>query len=246
MASSKEWFENWFDTKWYHVLYEKRSLSEAQYFIENLIVNLQPKKESLFLDAACGAGRHSIILNELGFHVEGFDLSLQSIQKAKKHENHKMKFHVADLRNFQTDHKFDYIFSLFTSFGYFKNSEENMAVLKNFKNSLKVHGVLVLDFLNSWKVKEALVFEEEVEKEGVIFHIKRRIQNGVIVKDISFQAEGKQHSYEERVNAFSKNDFEIMFNEVGFKIERTFGDYNLTPFSEERSPRLIMIIKPIL
>ena len=59
-----EWFKNWFDTKYYHILYKHRNFSEAEHFINKLLDFLAPKKESKFLDIACGKGRHSLYINE--------------------------------------------------------------------------------------------------------------------------------------------------------------------------------------
>ena len=64
---AKEWFESWFDTKYYHILYKNRNFTEAEEFISNLIDFLQPKTEAKFVDIACGKGRHSLFINKLGF-----------------------------------------------------------------------------------------------------------------------------------------------------------------------------------
>jgi hypothetical protein len=37
--NQKEWFAEWFDTPYYHVLYKDRNDDEAAMFIENLILN---------------------------------------------------------------------------------------------------------------------------------------------------------------------------------------------------------------
>ena len=75
---------NWFDTKFYHILYKNRDHKEAELFIENLIDKLKIKKNSKVLDLACGRGRHSIFLNKKGMIVTGFDSSENNILEAKK------------------------------------------------------------------------------------------------------------------------------------------------------------------
>ena len=62
------WYENWFDSKYYHILYKNRDASEANQFIKNLINKLNLEKNDRILDVACGKGRHSIFLNSLGFN----------------------------------------------------------------------------------------------------------------------------------------------------------------------------------
>ena len=45
--------------------------------------------------------------------------------------------------------KFDAIFNLFTSFGYFENEDDNLRTLKAIKAGLKENSCGVIDFLNS-------------------------------------------------------------------------------------------------
>ena len=65
--NSKYWFASWFDTPYYHILYKDRNYREAQVFMDNLTHYLNLPEGSKILDLACGKGRHSIYLNQLGF-----------------------------------------------------------------------------------------------------------------------------------------------------------------------------------
>jgi cyclopropane fatty-acyl-phospholipid synthase-like methyltransferase len=95
---------------------------------------------------ACGKGRHSTYLNQLGFDVLGADLSENSIAEASKDTNDTLHFKVHDMRvPFEEN---DAIFNLFTSFGYFENEEDNLTTLIAIKESLSEYGFAVIDFLN--------------------------------------------------------------------------------------------------
>ena len=72
-----EWFEDWFNSKYYHILYQKRDDKEAEQFLS--ILQKFFKKEDQILDIACGSGRHTIHLNNLGYNTTGIDLSEESI-----------------------------------------------------------------------------------------------------------------------------------------------------------------------
>ena len=85
--SKKEWFEEWFDTSYYHTLYKHRNDEEAAQFIERIVAELPLKTGAHVLDLACGKGRHSITLNKLGFNVLGVDLAANSIDKAQVFKN---------------------------------------------------------------------------------------------------------------------------------------------------------------
>lgn len=237
-----EWFQDWFDTKYYHILYQDRNDEEAQLFMRNLTISLNLKKGSKLLDLPCGKGRHSIYLNSLGFNVTGADLSKNSIKHAKKFENDSLRFEVHDMREpFKT--KFDAILNLFTSFGYFDQDEMNIEVLKNLKNGLSQNGVLVIDFMNVNLVEKDLIKEEIVFKNEIEFHINRSIENGFIKKDIRFKADNIDHHHTEYVRFISLDTFKRYIKDTNLKLKHTFGDYNLNVFDHENSNRLILVLE---
>ena len=54
--------------------------------------HLDLDSDSNILDLACGKGRHSKTLNELGFEVLGVDLSENSIREAQKWSSDSLSF----------------------------------------------------------------------------------------------------------------------------------------------------------
>ena len=125
VTKKTKWFEEWFDSPYYHVLYKDRDEKEAKDFILNLIHYLKPKQGSFFIDVACGKGRHSLFLNNLGYRVDGFDLSPNSIDAAKINESESLHFYINDIRKPLNVNKYDYAFNLFTSFGYFDDESDD-------------------------------------------------------------------------------------------------------------------------
>lgn len=236
------WYANWFDTPFYHTLYKDRDYDEAQFFIENITEYLNLPENAKVLDLACGRGRHSIYLNKLGYNVVGADLSKNSINFAKEFENETLHFEVKDMRE-PMNEKFDAIFNLFTSFGYFPNVEDNLTALKAIKESLNEYGFAVLDFMNVVKVIENLVPEEVKEVDGITFHLKRWAEDGYIFKNIRFVHKEEEYDFTERVKALTLQDFEQMMEEAGIYLLDTFGDYKLHKFYPSESDRLIMIFK---
>ena len=117
----KDWFSEWFDSRYYHILYKNRDQQEAERFLKNLSKLELFKKNSKIIDIACGKGRHSLFLSELGYDVTGVDLSKNSIKHAKQFEKENLKFDVADMRETYKNNSFDISLNLFTSFGYFNN-----------------------------------------------------------------------------------------------------------------------------
>lgn len=242
MTKKVEWFQDWFDTTYYHTLYNHRNDDEARFFMKNLIAFLKLEKGNKILDLPCGKGRHAVFLNEQGFDVVGADLSNNNILAAKKHENSTLYFYKHDMRN-ALKGKYDAIFNLFTSFGYFDDSQTNIKVLKNFKSAINTNGHIIIDFLNIKKIEKALVPKEEFTKNGIKFLIKKHITNGFLIKDIIFEANNKQHHFVEKIQYLDFEKFNILVKKSNLKIKNIFGDYNLSPFNKEKSDRFILILQ---
>lgn len=236
------WFASWFDTPYYHILYKDRDYAEAQVFMDNITQYLNLPDDAKILDLACGKGRHSVYLNELGYDVTGADLSENSIAEASKHSNDKLHFEVHDMR-ILFDQKFDAIFNLFTSFGYFENDADNLTTLKAIQESLSEYGFAVIDFMNVQQVIENLVPEEVKTVDNIDFHIKRYVKDGHIFKEIDFEDKGEKFHFTEKVQALTLQNFEEMMEEAGIYLLDTFGDYKLKKFYKNESERLIMVFK---
>ncbi len=241
----KKWFQNWFNSPYYHILYKKRDEEEAELFIDNLCAFLRPPAEGRMLDIACGRGRHAIYLNKKEYDVTGIDLSFGSIKFAQQFENKKLHFFVHDMRNPFYINYFNFAFNLFTSFGYFNTEKDHVDALKSFNKALRPDGILVLDYMNSQKIVNHLVTREIKEVDGIEFHIARQVIEGKIIKEIDFEHRNKRFAFKEEVKDFKTADFERLFAASGFSIERTFGDYHLNPFEVNTSDRLIFICKKI-
>ncbi|MBL4625376.1 MAG: class I SAM-dependent methyltransferase [Flavobacteriales bacterium] len=240
---NKQWFETWFDSPYYYTLYDHRNYEEAETFIRNILGYLNPKANASFLDLACGAGRHSKFINSFGHFVTGVDLSPNSIVSANKLSNNSLNFFVHDMRSRIKAQSFDYVFNLFTSFGYFENQEDNLKVLQAINSELNKNGTVIIDFMNTTKVIKNLVTKETIEKQGITFNIKRAFIDGIITKQISFRDNSKEHQFEERVQAIYLKDFTKLCNQAGFSIVKVFGNYALEKFDKDQSDRLIMVLR---
>ncbi len=240
----KDWYENWFSSKYYSILYQDRDETEAEQFIERLVAHLQPKQNSKMLDIACGEGRHAIQLVEHGYDVTGIDLSYKSILKAKEAEGDNLHFYVHDMRFPFYMNYFDYSFNFFTSFGYFDKKRDHEMAAKSFARGLKKGGILVVDYLNANFVLNNLVTEAVIEKEEYTFNITKSVVDKHIIKDIRFKdTEGKDLHYAERVAAFTLTDFLEIFGKANLTLVDSFGDYHLNKYDEQNSPRLVMVFQ---
>ena len=238
---SKDWYTSWFNTPYYHILYKDRDYKEAQSFMENLTSYLNINEKGNILDLACGKGRHAVYLNAIGYDVTGIDLSKKSIDFAKKFENEHLKFYVHDMRK-PYHHKFNAVFNLFTSFGFFEDDQDDLNTIRAIKANLKENGIGVIDFMNTDFVVNNLVKDNLKVIDGITFNLKRYVANNFVIKDIEFKHEGIQYFFQEKVKAYRLSDFQHMFDQAGVQLLDVFGDYKLHKFDSKTSERLIMII----
>jgi len=242
MQKEKEWFEHWFDTPFYHILYDYRNDDEARYFMANLVDYLKLSKGDKILDLPCGKGRHALFLYEQGFKTAGADLSVNSIEHAKQFEKQDLSFNIHDMRD-PLKGSYDAIFNLFTSFGYFNQETTNIKVLENFKNGLLPGGHIVVDFLNLEKVVQQLIPEQRITKKGIDFVIRKKVSENFIIKEIEVNQGGEVHHYMEKVQALDLDKMKYFAKAAGLEIEKIFGDYGLNPFDKNNSDRLILVLK---
>ncbi|MGH2552875.1 MAG: class I SAM-dependent methyltransferase, partial [Chitinophagaceae bacterium] len=219
-------------------------------FIKKLIARLQPPPGSRMLDVACGKGRHSKILASLGFRVTGIDLSPDSIAYARQFiqeetsgEKDNPDFFIHDMRLPFWINYFDYAFNFFTSFGYFNTRREHDDALRTIANSLKPGGVLVMDYLNVHYAEHHLVHHEMKQLGETVYEIRRWDDDSHFYKKITVTDPGLSIPFEntERVAKFSIGDFTEMFAYQEMQIQEVFGDYLLSKFDTQKSPRLIIV-----
>jgi SAM-dependent methyltransferase len=236
-----EWFKDWFNSPYYHILYGKRDENEAALFVQNLAQHLKVPVPANVLDACCGKGRHVMQWAKLGYNTLGFDYSKNSIEEANKQKTELVTFEEHDIRRCIGANRFDITGCFFTSLGYFNTVHENNAAFNNLAISVKNNGYLIIDFLNKQYSLNQLVPKETIYKGDIKFEITRQFLNNKFIKRTVFFAEDKENIFVEKVYAYGLQDFEKMFQLQGFKIINIFGDYNLSNFDVNNSTRLILI-----
>ena len=237
------WFSNWFNSKYYHILYNNRDNKEAEKFINNLVEKLDFKEKSKLIDIACGKGRHARYFNEKGIDVTGIDLSENSINYANNFTTPSLSFHVHDMRRCFKKNHFDIATNLFTSFGYFEKEEENLIALKAMAKNLKKNGLLIIDFMNTEKVVKNLISEEEKYVNKIKFSIIRYMKNNHIIKEIKITDKKQKYNFQEIVKNIQLNDFKKMISKSNLSILYLYGDYELNEFNKKYSDRLILVCK---
>lgn len=235
-----QWFENWFDTPYYKMLYQHRNEEEAQVFIQHLFQKIPLQKDFWILDLACGRGRHAKFMHQLGYKVYGIDLSYESIREAQKFQNNHLIFEVQDMRNFLLPIDFQLVLSLFTSFGYFEDVNDNLKVLHQVYKHLLPNGFFVLDFLNVDWVLNHLIPSETKIIDHIEFNIYKYVENQRITKKIMIHDGKNVFHFCEKVYLFTYEDLIKMLQSIGLQVINHWGDYSLNAFTKE-SPRCVLL-----
>jgi SAM-dependent methyltransferase len=101
---------------------------------------------SRILDVPCGQGRHSHLLAEAGYNVDGLDFSEHLLRIARKRGTGRtLRYTRGDMRKLPARWagRFDAVLNLFTSFGFFTNPSDDAKVIEQFARALRPGGVLL-------------------------------------------------------------------------------------------------------
>jgi SAM-dependent methyltransferase len=111
---------------------------------------LQLQAGLTILDLPCGHGRIARRLQAMGATVTGMDRSDLFIQHAREDaaQNHAtVEYQVGDMHGLDIDNKFDIVINWFTSFGYGRDEDLRLLLLKMYR-ALVPGGRLMLETLN--------------------------------------------------------------------------------------------------
>jgi cyclopropane fatty-acyl-phospholipid synthase-like methyltransferase len=119
------WYETFFSGLsvefWIHAALPP-SLEELNFLREQLAIH--PGKR--VLDIACGAGRHAVLLAELGYKVTSLDISAQLLSEARRFAQERevsVDWRQGDMRTLAFDEEYDAALCFGNSFGYLSRTD---------------------------------------------------------------------------------------------------------------------------
>lgn len=239
----KAWFKTWFNSPYYHILYKNRSQEEADAFVSRCIEAFHFQAKQTLLDVACGKGRHARAFAAAGLDVTGVDLSEESILYARQFENDFLHFHIHDMRRIFRVNYYDIVTNMFTSFGYFKNEHEHQLAARSMAQALKPGGTFLMDFVNQQPAMELVRnhVETELNQDGIQFIINKSLDGPRLVKQIQVIDGSKKEEHTEILSTFSFHDMKRFFEQEGLHVKAQYGDYQLSLYDEQSSPRMILL-----
>jgi ubiquinone/menaquinone biosynthesis C-methylase UbiE len=242
----KKWYAEWFNETYLKV-YAHRNSALARSEVQFVARILGLKKDQPILDLCCGAGRHLRGFQEFGFEkVYGLDLSEPLLAVAREQLKQSEVLVRADMRAlpFQT-RSFSAVLSLFTSFGYFRENDDNQEVLNQIHAILQPGGRVLLDLV-SYGIADRLVPVTERTVEGIHVVEKRRYDSHSrrIEKEITITDSEGTETFFESVRIYTFKRISILFATAGLAIEGVYGDFNGGPFHPS-GERMIVVGKKL-
>ncbi|MEN8208588.1 MAG: methyltransferase domain-containing protein [Candidatus Fermentibacteria bacterium] len=199
------------------------------------------------LDLCCGPGRFAIPIARMGYNVTGVDATEYLLNIARNRaslESVSVEWVKEDMRAFRRPGSYDLAISMFTSFGYFNNHNDNMKVLENVRDSLRPGGKFVLEIMG--KETLASIFHTVTDEEtgdGLLLIQRHRIEDGwnriendwLLIDNESVLGRWKFSHW-----LYSAAELKNMLQEAGFLTTRIFGDLEGAAYDSE-SVRLIAV-----
>ena len=202
------------------------------------------KQNGWCLDLGCGAGRYAEELAMRGMNVFGLDLSFDLLKSAYHGNSAPGSIHYVrgDMRRIPSCGSFDLVISMFTSFGYFEDAE-NEQIIRDLPGVMQPDGMLVLDVANPVMVRLAVnsapVTERKIDGLTVIEERFLDENHPRVLKRIEIITNEFKKKYIESVKLFKREEIEDLFVSNGFRFRiPCWGDYDGSKLSCN-SPRMI-------
>ena len=220
---------------------------------ENVIKYYAKKCNGPVLEIACGTGRLSKYIIDLGLPYTGIDNSKPFLNVSLEKFGKNGTFLYNDMQDFKLAEKFDFIFIGFNSFLHNLTDKDALNCLKCVRNHLNSDGLFLLSiFLPD---PEFLYRDEYLHEARTIFNYKGRqcrvleknsYDNETQINSLTWQLEidGKlsDETYSFKQRMFYPHKMHLLFQESGFSVQEKFGDWDMNPMDEE-SPLQIYICK---
>lgn len=242
--TASPWYEAAFDRE-YLDIYAHRDAADAARALAFLEREKVVRPGHRVLDLCCGNGRHSLPLCRAGHLVTGFDLSQALLFDFRARAGCAISLVRGDMRALAfRDQAFGAVLSLFTSFGYFEDDDENWGVLREIVRVLVPGGTFCLDFLNASRVRAGLRPHSERTLASGLRVVEDRLidpERRRVIKRVALERNGRTiRRWEESVRLFTRDELDSAATQAGLSGLRAFGDFDSSP-ALETSPRLILI-----
>ena len=216
-------------SRYYNLLYkDKDYTSEAVYVLGKLKVYLPNLNQ--ILELGIGTGIHADLLQKMGLHVTGIELSEEMARQAREKG---IECYVKDCSEFNLYKKFDAVISLFHVISYITKNDKLIKTFQNVFNHLKRGCIFLFDIWYSPAVynirPETRIKRIENEEFKITRLAEPLLHYNKNIVDVNYEViiEEKQNGKITRINEthrmrhFSLPEIQLLASSCGFEIIET-------------------------
>jgi ubiquinone/menaquinone biosynthesis C-methylase UbiE len=204
---------------------------------------------SRVLDAPCGQGRHSHLLAEAGFRVDGIDFSRELLAiAAKRGTGDSLRYRQADMRRLPASWsgRYDAVVNLYTSFGFFDNPTDDARVIAEFSRVLKREGTLVWEGASRDGVMSRFLSRDWWQtSDGSIVGQERSFDplSGVLsIESTLRRKNGRTSRREHRIRLYTATRLAELCAREGLIVEEAFDGFTDRPLTR-RSGEILLVAR---
>jgi ubiquinone/menaquinone biosynthesis C-methylase UbiE len=220
--------------------------------LRKILKNMGVKNDAKMLDLACGDGRMAIEISKSHeqYNIIGLDIcdSLLNIARVSTGTSSSIQWTQADMRNISYNDEFDVIFCLDSSFGYFDDNE-NMKILESVFRALKSQGIFILEIENKryWEKHHNLnySYNSSIDSQIKLYRSDSygQQENSLITQFVIRNENGAKFKPAMVTKLYSSDDLKAIFQRLGFIDFKLYRNYNLDPYLNEQSRRIILAVR---
>lgn len=230
------WYRN--DDLWagfYDVMFSGKRAAVAAKTVETSPV-LRFPTGSRVLDLCCGPGIYLVPFARAGHQVTGVDLSPAMLTAAKSacvEADVQVEIVEGDMLTFRRPGAFDVVASMFSSFGYFDDHQDNMRVLHNIHDSLVAGGQIVLEvFGKEFLACRNLAQPQVLDLDGETVVVRNTILDDWtrLRTDWTKIRDGEVSTAHIESQLYSATELKTMLGQAGFENLECCGGFDERPY----------------
>jgi SAM-dependent methyltransferase len=201
------------------------------------------------LDVPCGQGRHTHLLAEAGYDVDGLDYSTELLAVARKRGTAKnLRYARGDMRKLPAKwtRRFDAVLNLFTSFGFFAHPSDDARVIGEFARVLKPGGTLVWHGGNRDGVMARFLPRDWwTSSDGSLFAQEREFDplSGVLTVHSMWRRGAKKGTREHKLRLYTATRLAELCSDARLLVEQAFDGFNDRALRRNSSEMLLVARK---
>jgi glycine/sarcosine N-methyltransferase len=231
--------------------WDKRIRRERRFFKYMLDMN----RVNTVLDCFCGTGFHVAMLSEMGYEVDGMDISHEMIDRARKNLKSKgldSQVRVGDVKSLKTEKMYDCVLSMGNSLPHEFGDDNVSMALKGMHRALNPGGTCIIHMENFDRLYEdgdrfipamfnsddhgtdVFIFAVDYHEDKVIFNILSVIERKGRPK---FAVDTVEY------NPIRVERLKKLLSEAGFQTPAFYEDFKMTPLGTGFTYDIIAVAK---